>query len=129
MKKGTLHGAVILALVCVVVATSAVAGDKPAKPAPAQKQAPAPKLATVPVQTPRPGDNYTVNTGNTTFRSQGQAPAPQPAPAKPVATKTIMLPTWPVNVPARVPVNTPERPDNPHAGENAGAAEGLGTGR
>jgi len=123
MKKVTLHGVIILALVCAVFATSAVAGDA------AKKPAPAPKLATIPVQTPTPRDNYTVNTGNTTVRSQGQAPAPKPAPAQPVATKTIMLPTWPVNVPARVPANTPERPDNPHAGENVGAAEGLGTGR
>jgi len=51
----------------------------------------------------------------------------KPAPA-PEQTKTIMLPTWPVPVPARVPANTPEKPDSPHGPENAGAAEGLGGG-
>jgi hypothetical protein len=65
-------------------------------------------------------------------RSDDTAHAPkQPEAKRPPATetKTIMLPTWPVQVPARVPKNYEERPDNPHAGENVGAAEGLGSGR
>jgi len=91
------------------------------------------------------GDNYSVSTGGqaTTYKSPGgqapPAPPPKPAPKpsptigpKPSptigGTKTIMLPTWPVQVPVRVPANTQERPDNPHAGENAGAAQGLGSG-
>ena len=95
------------------------------------------------------GDNYSVSSGNqaTTVKSQGgQTPAqkpvakpsptaaskpgptisPKPASTQPAQTKTIMAPTWPVQVPVRVPANTPERPDNPHAGENAGAASGVG---
>lgn len=44
----------------------------------------------------------------------------------PPETKTIMVPTWPIQVPVRVPKSTEERPENPHAGENEGAREGLG---
>lgn len=104
MIKVTLSTVTILALICAAFGTSAVAGD-----------------------------NYTVSTGNqsSTYKSQSQAPAPapKPAPKPPVETKTIMAPTWPVQVPVRVPKNTPERPDNPHAGENVGAAQGLGSGK
>jgi Meckel syndrome type 1 protein len=144
MKKAGLLAVIVLASVF-VFGTSVIAGDSkpapaPAKPAPpaqrsAPAPAPAPKLAPAPA--PAPTGNYNVNTGNTTLRSQGGLnPAPQPvrpvttmspAPSTPPAqTKVIMAPTWPVQVPVRVPANTPERPDNPHAGENVGAAQGLG---
>lgn len=113
MKRTIFYTIVVLAL-CVVFGTAAFAAD-----------------------------NYSVSKGNqaTTYKSPaGQAPAPPPAPKpsptigpKPPAppreiggTKTIMVPTWPIQVPVRVPANTPERPDNPHAGENIGAAQGLG---
>ena len=31
---------------------------------------------------------------------------------------TILLPTWPVQVPIEAPLGIEERPENPHAGEN-----------
>ncbi len=79
-------------------------------------------------------DNYSVSPGKqqTTYKSQGgQAPAPaqKSAPQQKTETKTIMLETWPVKVPARVPANTPEQQEQFHAGENAGAAQGLGSGK
>lgn len=146
MKKAGLFAVIVLASVF-VFGTSVIAGDSkpapaPAKPAPpaqrsAPAPAPAPRLAPAPAPAPTV-NNYNVNTGNTTLRSQGGLnPAPNPvkpvttispAPAStpPAQTKVIMAPTWPVQVPVRVPANTPERPDNPHAGENVGAAQGLG---
>ena len=40
-------------------------------------------------------------------------------PAEPEEkTHTIMLPTWPAPVPARVPKSVEEKPDNPHGNEN-----------
>jgi hypothetical protein len=59
-----------------------------------------------------------------TFKSGGLNP--NPSNQQSVQTKTIILPTWPIEVPAEVPVNTPEGPDNSHSQENEGAAEGLG---
>ena len=84
------------------------------------------------------GSDYTVSSGNqdSTYKNQnGQQPPKNPKPnnsyidnprSEPAA-KTIMLQTFPVNVPARVQNNTVEKADSPHAGENEGAVEGLGS--
>lgn len=66
--------------------------------------------------------SYDVNKSDDTAHVPVQ---PEKKPQK-EETKTILAPTWPVQVPVRVPKDTPERPENPHAGENEGASEGLG---
>ena len=68
---------------------------------------------------------YEVNKSNDTANVPIQSSEKSESKSQ-TETKTIMLPTWPVQVPARVPKNTEERPDNPHAGENEGTREGLG---
>lgn len=77
-----------------------------------------------------PKSSYDVNKRDDTAHvpKQAQIKTP-PKPELKGETKTIMLQTWPVPVPARVPKNYQEIPESPHAGENAGAAEGLGGSR
>jgi len=74
--------------------------------------------------------SFDVNRSNDTAHIPKQAEVKSPPKPEPkVETKTIILQTWPVPVPARVPKNYEERPESPHAGENVGAAEGLGGSR
>ena len=47
-----------------------------------------------------------------------QIPPQSPENESEQPTKTVMAPTWPVSVPVRVPSDTEERPENPHAQEN-----------
>jgi hypothetical protein len=130
--------AVIFVILIPVLA--AFADDKSIKPNPGVAKSPSgvssrnntayvPKLPEV--KSPSiniPKSSFDVNKSNDTAHVPKQAGVKIPPKAEPkVETKTIMLPTWPVQVPARVPKNYQERPENPHAGENAGAAEGLGS--
>jgi hypothetical protein len=72
--------------------------------------------------------SYDVKKSDDTAHVPAQPPAKTESGAE-GETKTIMAPTWPVQVPVRVPKDMPEKPDNPHAGENRGAADGLGEGK
>jgi hypothetical protein len=74
--------------------------------------------------------SYDVNKSQDTAHVAAQPPRERERRKEPEGeTKTILLPTWPVQVPARVSKGTADKPDNPHAGENRGAAEGLGGGK
>jgi len=77
-----------------------------------------------------PKSSFDVKRSDDTAHVPKQAASKSPPKSQPkMKTKTIMLQTWPIPVPARVPENYHEGPENPHAGENAGAAEGLGGSR
>jgi hypothetical protein len=77
-------------------------------------------------------DQFSISSGNepADVNVPFQPPSDQPPSdsSREIPTKTIMAPLWPIPVPVRVPVDTEEGPDSPHAQENEGAAEGLGSG-
>ena len=58
-----------------------------------------------------------------------KAPPPPPPSREEPEGETILIPTWPVNVPIHAPPHTHEPPENPHAQENEGAEQGLGIDR
>jgi len=68
------------------------------------------------------GDNYSIKKSDDTPHAPATPPQTPQRKVEP-ETKTILAPTWPVQVPVRVPKNMEEPRDNPHAGENPGTNE------
>jgi len=72
---------------------------------------------------PAYADDFDVDTSGPNTVHQPYQPPDNSQSQDETPTHTILVPTWPVQVPVNVPDNVDEPPDQQHPPENEGAAE------